>query len=201
MNPKILSVVGGCLLLPLTPLWAQAQTTTAASTATATTSSSSFNNLSAGNQKIADALFAAQKPSGTQTALTKDQIANLKGSEGWGRVFKQMKSDGLVTAKNLGQVVSAREHSLHSTSHGGTTAASSSRHGGTMSTGSTRFGGSHVAARGMSGSRFSGGHFSSGRPMAMSGGQFGHGGMGGGFGGGGFGGGGFGGGHGGGHGR
>jgi hypothetical protein len=180
MNPKVLSIVGGCLLLSLTPLWAQ--TTAATSTAT-TTTGGSFDNLSAGNQKIADALFAAQKPSGTQTALTKDQIANLKGGEGWGKVFKQMKSDGLLTDKNLGQVVSAHEHSLHSASRGSATAAGSSRHGRTMSSGSTRFGASHVATRGMSGSA-SGGRFSGGRYMATSASPYGRGGMGGGMGGG-----------------
>ena len=44
--------------------------------------------------------------------MTRDQIAALKSSEGWGRVFKQMKTDGLISARNLGQVVNQHEHQL-----------------------------------------------------------------------------------------
>ena len=65
-----------------------------------------FERLAPGEQKIARSLFAAQRrdvPPGSR--LTLDQIAARKGAEGWGRVFKDMKSQGLVTAKNLGQVV------------------------------------------------------------------------------------------------
>ena len=39
--------------------------------------------------------------------LTLDQIAALKGHEGWGVLFRQMKAGGLVQAKTLGQVVSS----------------------------------------------------------------------------------------------
>src|SRR6185312_838436 len=39
--------------------------------------------------------------------LTLDQIAALKGHEGWGVVFRQMKAGGLLQAKTLGQVVSS----------------------------------------------------------------------------------------------
>src|SRR5437763_10666397 len=78
------------------------------------TATGAFAELSPGNQKIAQALFDAQRTNGTtRTPLTRDQIAALKGTEGWGRVFKQMKADGLVQARNLGQVVSGREHQLH----------------------------------------------------------------------------------------
>ena len=65
-----------------------------------------FERLAPGEQKIARSLFAAQRrdvPPGTR--LTLDQIAAKKSGEGWGGVFKDMKSQGLVTAKNLGQVV------------------------------------------------------------------------------------------------
>jgi len=65
-----------------------------------------FERLSPGEQKIARSLFAAQRrdvPPGSR--LTLDQIAAKKSGEGWGGVFKDMKSQGLVTAKNLGQVV------------------------------------------------------------------------------------------------
>src|SRR5215470_3436108 len=76
-----------------------------------TTSTGAFDKLSPGDQKIARALFEAQNTtqntSGGATPLTLDQIAAKKqGHTGWGEVFKQMKAQGLVTDKNLGQAVS-----------------------------------------------------------------------------------------------
>ena len=77
-----------------------------------------FDQLSPGEQKIARALFEAQKTSTAANApkpLTLDEIAAKKqGHEGWGEVFKDMKEKGLVTEKNLGQVVSNynRRHHL-----------------------------------------------------------------------------------------
>ena len=65
-----------------------------------------FDRLAPGEQKVARSLFDAQRrnlPPGSR--LTLDQIAAKRGAEGWGVVFKDMKSQGLVTAKNLGQVV------------------------------------------------------------------------------------------------
>ena len=69
-----------------------------------------FERLSPGNQKIARSLYDAQRrdlPVGRR--LTLDQIGAKKGTEGWGNVFKDMKSQGLVTQKNLGQVISREE--------------------------------------------------------------------------------------------
>jgi hypothetical protein len=71
-----------------------------------------FASLSPGEQKIARALFEAQAKGGTATPLTLDQIAAGKtpGKDGWGRVFKSMKEQGLLgNAKNLGEVVSSYE--------------------------------------------------------------------------------------------
>jgi hypothetical protein len=99
-----------------------------ASSALAETTSggaSSFNDLSPGNQKIARALFLAERPTPDgPRPLSLNQIAARKSDEGWGRVFKEMKAEGLVHEKNLGQVVSGYEHHLHTasaTSHGGRT--------------------------------------------------------------------------------
>ena len=80
-----------------------------------TTGTGAFEKLSPGDQKIARALFEAQNTtpskSGAATPLTLDQIAaKKKGHTGWGEVFKQMKAQGLVTDKNLGQAVSNFEH-------------------------------------------------------------------------------------------
>jgi hypothetical protein len=76
---------------------------------------SSFETLSAGDRKIARALFLAQRPTADGPApLSLNQIADLKARDSWARVFKQMQSQGLVRAGNLGQVVTAYEHQLHS---------------------------------------------------------------------------------------
>ena len=95
MTIRILVSAVGIVLLLATPGWAQSATTTA------TIPTGNFDSLSPGNQKIANALFSAQKTTGTTlTPLTKNQIAGLKSTEGWGRVFKTMKADGLIQAKN-----------------------------------------------------------------------------------------------------
>jgi trimeric autotransporter adhesin len=91
------------------------QSTTGTGTQTTTTSTGAFQNLSPGNQRIAQALFNAQHPPAGTQALTLDQIATMKGGEGWGRVFKDMKTDGLVQARNLGQVVSGHAQSASNT--------------------------------------------------------------------------------------
>src|SRR5437016_14685240 len=97
MTIRILVSAVGIVLLLTAPGWAQSATTTS------TIPTGNFDSLSPGNQKIANALFSAQKPSGTQTALTKNQIAGLKTTEGWGRVFKTIKADCLIQAKKPGQ--------------------------------------------------------------------------------------------------
>jgi hypothetical protein len=131
------------------PVLTTAATTTPGTTVTGsahtTATPSAYESLSIGNRKIARALFEAQKtetpPAGTDTSagsttttgtgttstsenLTLDQIAGLKQSgQGWGQVFKAMQARGLVTEKNLGQVVS-RYGKQHSASRAETTTAS-----------------------------------------------------------------------------
>ncbi len=124
-------------LLLASPAWAQTLSTSGSSTAgapgsspaiTASSATGGFAALSPGDQKIARALFEAQTPPPTATAtatgptpMNLDHIAALKGSGGWGQVFKQMQSDGLVQEKNLGAVVSGYERQLHGaggTGHG-----------------------------------------------------------------------------------
>jgi hypothetical protein len=77
---------------------------------------SAFDELSPGNQKAVRALFEAQRPDpppGT-SRLTLDEIAARKQhGQGWGRIFGDMKSRGLVDAKNFGQVVSRFNHRHH----------------------------------------------------------------------------------------
>jgi len=59
-----------------------------------TTGTGAFDKLSPGDQKIARALFEAQKTNGGTAPLTLDQIAARKQHTGWGEVFKQMKAQG-----------------------------------------------------------------------------------------------------------
>ena len=122
--------LAAALMLMASQGFAQTSTaTTGTGAATAgETSRTGFGSLSPGNQKIARSLFLAQQPTPTGPApLSLNQIAAMKGHAGWGEVFKQMKSQRLITAKNLGQVVSAHEASLHAGAtgarHGFSTAA------------------------------------------------------------------------------
>jgi hypothetical protein len=98
-----MSVFGGVLAAGL----AAAQTTVILTPPS--TTAGAFDQLSPGNQKIAQALFEAHMATripGTPPALTPDDLAALKQSgQGWGDVFKQLRAQGLVQEKNLGQVV------------------------------------------------------------------------------------------------
>ena len=80
-----------------------------------------FESLSPGNQKIALAIFDSERRAGPTAAtkpLSLDEIAGMKqDGKGWGEVFKEMRSRGLVQDRNLGQAVSRMSR------HGGATAA------------------------------------------------------------------------------
>jgi hypothetical protein len=76
-----------------------------------TSKSGAFASLSPGNQKIARALYEAQTTPAPSSKLTLDQIALMKQEgRGWGNVFRAMKAQGRVDARNLGAVVSASKH-------------------------------------------------------------------------------------------
>ena len=101
-------MIGAILALVLMSVGAWAQTS----------GTEAFAQLPPVEQKIARALFEAQTG---PTRLTPDQIVDMKkGGEGWGKVFKQMKEQGLLTEKNLGQVVSNFERQ-HNEARGATT--------------------------------------------------------------------------------
>ena len=165
MTMRTLLTAAGIVVLLAAPVGAQ-------------TTGGSFDSLSPGNQKIANALFSAQSTTGTP--LTRNQIADLKKTEGWGKVFKQMKADGLVQAKNLGQVVSGYEHQLHASRASTTSAAATTRTARTPATTSRR-GRTMTASTSsrMRGGAMGGRHFAAGRRAAHA---FGHPAMGGGFG-------------------
>ena len=65
-----------------------------------------FDELSSGNQKIAQSMFDAQDGDSNWT-LEEISMAKQDG-EGWGQVFQRMKEEGLFAEKNLGQVVSGQ---------------------------------------------------------------------------------------------
>lgn len=66
-----------------------------------------YQQLSPGNRMIAKSLFKAQADADTPTQWTLDRISTAKAEgSGWGQVFGQMQAEGLVSAKNLGQVIS-----------------------------------------------------------------------------------------------
>ena len=116
---KILMI--SCLSVALLASGAFAQTTPPAPNP----NEGAFDKLSPGNQKIAQALFDAQQsnatdpPSATATPLSRDDIAAMKqDGKGWGGLFKEMKQQGLVDAKNLGQVVSQANHAARSRRNG-----------------------------------------------------------------------------------
>jgi hypothetical protein len=81
----------------------QAQTKPAAPTPP-----SAYGKLSLGNQKVASALYQAQTPAVGTTArpLSLEQIAAKRRSgQAWGQIFRELKAQGLVHEKSLGQVV------------------------------------------------------------------------------------------------
>jgi hypothetical protein len=77
--------------------------------------SSAYAKLSFGNQKVAAALYQAQNPAVASTAhgaapaarpLTLEEIASKRrNGQVWGQIFREMKAQGLVHEKSLGQVV------------------------------------------------------------------------------------------------
>ena len=101
-----------------------------------------YQKLSPGHQKVARALFEAQTVSMTTTTtkagskptvaspstagaasgpapkpLTLDQIAAMKQQgSGWEHVFRQMRAQGLLTEKNIGQVMTRYNQSRPATS-------------------------------------------------------------------------------------
>lgn len=80
-------------------------------------SPSAFESLSAGNKRIAIALFEAQTTAGGATPMTREQIAQeRRNGRKWGDVFQDMKSQGLIQAETLGQVLGRYDRARHSRS-------------------------------------------------------------------------------------
>jgi hypothetical protein len=79
---------------------------------------SAFASLSQGNKRIATALFEAQNTTASgATPMTLEQIAHERRSgRKWGDVFQDMKSQGLIQAETLGQVLGRYDRARHSKS-------------------------------------------------------------------------------------
>ena len=60
-----------------------------------------FAALPLGEQRVARALYGGQRPGGWSL----DRVAAAHHHEGWGRVFNQMRAEGLVHGRNLGQLM------------------------------------------------------------------------------------------------
>lgn len=80
--------------------------------------SSAFAALSQGNKRIATALFEAQNTTSSgATPMTLEQIAQEhRSGRKWGDVFRDMKSQGLIQAETLGQVLGRYDRARHSKS-------------------------------------------------------------------------------------
>ena len=114
MSRRVVALVVAVLALGVAASAALAQSKPRTSSTSTPPTAGAFDKLSPGNQTVASALFQAQNTETTPpvTPLTLDQIATKKQSgQGWGQVFKDMKAQGLVQEKNLGQVVG--NHSTH----------------------------------------------------------------------------------------
>ena len=82
-----------------------------------------FDKLSLGNQKVAAALYYAQSTGDSRNgttiavrALTLEEIAAKRGrGQAWGEIFRELKAQGLVHEKSLGQVVARYQQTLDTT--------------------------------------------------------------------------------------
>ena len=119
MRRAILTSLGAVLLLGTTGALAEPPSAPVTAPAMAATpASSAYETLSPGNKRIAVALFEAQKSSAQSvTPLTLDQIAHERRSgKSWGDVFQAMKSQGLIDAETLAQVLGRYNRARHSKS-------------------------------------------------------------------------------------
>jgi len=114
-------LVGVSLVAISTATGAQAQTKP--TTPVTPTSKGAFGRLSLGNQKVAAALYYAQSTGDSRNgttiavrALTLEEIAAKRGrGQAWGQIFRELKAQGLVHEKSLGQVVARYQQTLETT--------------------------------------------------------------------------------------
>lgn len=115
MRPWILTSLGAVMLAAATGTSAEPPATPTPAPVMAP-APSAYEALSPANKRVAAALFEAQKTSTTQTpSLTLDQIAHERRyGKSWGDVFLAMKSQGLIQAETLAQVLGRYNRARHS---------------------------------------------------------------------------------------
>ena len=103
------------VLVGTTTAWADPQAAPPTPPATGATSSPGvYDTLSPGSKRIATALFEAQKSAPSARSMTRDQIAQERRSgKTWGDIFQVMKSQGLIQAETLGQVIGRYDRARH----------------------------------------------------------------------------------------
>jgi hypothetical protein len=119
MRRAILTSLGAVLLIGATGVFAEPPTAPTQAPAVASVPApNAYESLSPGNKRIAVALFEAQKTSTADvTPLTLDQIAHeRRNGKNWGDVFQAMKSQGLIQAESLAQVLGRYNRARHSRS-------------------------------------------------------------------------------------
>ena len=119
MTRSILTALGVLMLVGATGTSAEPPWKPETSPAIASAPSpSAYESLSPGNKRIATALFESQKTLTAGTpSLTLDRIARERRSgKSWGDIFQGMKSQGLIQAETLGQVLGRYDRARHSRS-------------------------------------------------------------------------------------
>ena len=119
MTRSFAAMLGVLMLTAATGATAEAQSKPATQPEVVSTpSSSAYAALSQGNKRIATALFEAQSTTASGvTAMTLELIAQeYRSGRKWGDVFRDMKSQGLIEAETLGQVLGRYDRARHSKS-------------------------------------------------------------------------------------
>ena len=119
MTRSFIATLGALMLVAAMGTSAEPQSKSATEPEVASVPSpSAFESLSPGNKRIATALFEAQNTSANNaTPMTLEQIAQERRSgRKWGDVFQAMKSQGLIQAETLGQVLGRYDRARHSRS-------------------------------------------------------------------------------------
>ena len=119
MRRAILTSLSAVLLVGATGVFAEPPSPPAPAPAMASApASNAYEALSPGNKRIAVALFEAQTSSTADlTPLTLDQIAQeRRNGKSWADVFQAMKSQGLIQAESLAQVLGRYNRARHSRS-------------------------------------------------------------------------------------
>lgn len=117
MNRSIVHGLGALMLAMATTAAAEPQSRPAPPPSIAS-APSPFASLSPGNRRIAVALFESQNATVPNARpMTLEQIAQDKRSgKTWNDVFQAMKSQGLIQAETLAQVLGRYDRSRHSRS-------------------------------------------------------------------------------------